>query len=84
MPGDSDVTELNDDTTTVRTRPCWICGQYSFIEMPWEAWDSFNLNDLPLDVVWPEGSAADKQLLTTGTHPKCWSEEYPDDVPKET
>lgn len=81
MSGDRYVAEDNtNDITKIRTKPCWICGQYSYIEVPCEAWRLFDLYDVPLDVAWPQGSAEDKQRILTGIHPKCWTAEYPDDT----
>ena len=85
MSGDrqaiSNDTEL--DTVKIRTKPCWICGQHSYLIVPTEAWKNHDLYDVPLDTAWPGGSAADKLLYHTGVHPTCWDDEFPDDVPKE-
>lgn len=81
MSGDRDVTEnLPDNITKIRTKPCWICGQHSYLEVPYESWVKFDLLMVPLDIAWPEGSAADKQLILTGIHPRCWTAEYPEDA----
>lgn len=85
MTGDRQALWSNDevDTTNVRTKPCWICGQFSYVTVPTDAWKNHDLYDVPLDTAWPDGPAADKLLMLTGVHPKCWDEEFPDDVPKE-
>lgn len=81
MSGDRDViNEPEPDTTTIRTKPCWICGQHSYITIPQDAWKNHDLYDVPLDVAWPDGPEADKRLMLTGIHLKCWDEEFPDDT----
>ena len=75
--GETEITNSNEETFTIRTKPCWICGQYSYMRIPWTSWLLFDVNDKPIELAWPEGSAEDKQLLRTGIHPKCWSEEFP-------
>lgn len=82
MPDDNDL--IGDETNTkVRTKPCWICGQHSYIAMRSDAWKMHDLHNVPLDIAWPEGSADDKLLILTGIHPSCWDEEFPDDQQKE-
>lgn len=83
MSGDRDAIQEVSDTTKVRTKPCWICGQHSYIFVPYTAWKMFDHLGVPLDIAWPDGSAEDKGLILTGVHPKCWDAEFPDDVPKE-
>lgn len=81
MSGDRElITNEPDHTTTVRTKPCWICGQYSYINIPHDAWERHDQLDVPLDIAWPDGPAADKRLLLTGVHLACWSAEYPEDT----
>lgn len=78
MPSDTSAVQLIDDKTCrVRTKPCWICGQYSYLMIPVEAWRSFEIDDVPLDIAWPQGTRTDKVMITTGVHSKCWDEEYP-------
>jgi hypothetical protein len=80
--GDSDIIGTEDDMVTVRTKPCWICGQYSFVTMPYIVAAVWDHQDIHIEDAWPQGPAADKQLLLTGVHPKCWEQEFPDQ-PKE-
>ena len=70
----------DDCMVTVATKPCWICGQPSEIDMPYTVWVDWNLKDIHIEKAWPEGSATDKQLLRSGIHPTCWNEEYPEDT----
>ena len=83
--GDSDIISEDEETDTfmIRTKPCWICGQHSYLHVPTRAWVKFELYDVPISLAWPEGSAEDRQLLRTGIHPKCWDEEFPTNPEKE-
>lgn len=80
---DHDITSEDKETFKIRTKPCWICGQHSYVTVPTDAWRRFDLYNVHLEDAWPSGSAEDKQLIRTGVHPKCWDEEFPDDSPKE-
>lgn len=67
-----------EDTINIRTKPCWICGQYSYLDIPWDAWCLHDVHNIHIEIAWPQGSAEDKQLLRTGIHPKCWDHEFPE------
>lgn len=84
--GDTDAidSDYDTDTVTVRTKPCWICGQYSRVIMPAVVFGKWEGQDVHIDKAWPDGSAADRQLLRTGIHPKCWDEEFPSKPLEET
>lgn len=71
--------QFDDSTVEVRTKPCWICGQTSLVKVPEDAWSNYYIHDVHLDIAWPQGSAADRLLIATGVHPKCWEEEFPED-----
>lgn len=77
---DNIVISENDqlNTVTVRTKPCWICGQYTYLDIPEQAWWLYDIHDFHIENAWPEGSVEDKQLLRTGIHPKCWDQEFPE------
>lgn len=77
--GDSDIVGNDLTTVTVRTKPCWICGQYSYITMPHLAAQSWEIKEIHIEQAWPEGSSEDKQLLRTGVHPACWDQEFPEE-----
>ena len=73
----------NGTTVTIRTKPCWICGQHSYLHIPYDNWIQYDVHDVAIDVAWPRGSADDRLILRTGVHPKCWDEEFPDNFTKE-
>lgn len=82
--GGNDIIAENDEMNTVkvRTKPCWICGQYSYLDVPWDAWSAYDIHNLPIETAWPQGPAEELNLLRTGVHTKCWDSEFPQ--PEET
>lgn len=79
MSEDVDIVKQNvDDTVEIRTKPCWICGQYSYVNVPSEAWRQYDIFNKHLDTAWPNGPAADKQLIRSGVHLTCWDSEFPE------
>lgn len=80
MTGDAFVVKANpDETVDICTKPCWICGQHSYVNVPAEVWRSYDSFDVHLDTAWPDGSEASKQLIRTGVHLACWNAEFPED-----
>lgn len=78
---------MNDDTIairshsgeyTVRTKPCWICGQHSLIDMPAIAFSRMENMDIHPSIAWPQGTHEQHMLLINGIHQKCWDKEFPD------
>lgn len=65
-----------DGTVNVRTKMCWICGQYSYIAMPEEAFKYWENYGVHIDDAWPDGPEEDLQLIRSGVHPKCWDAEF--------
>lgn len=61
----------------IRTKPCWICGQYSRITMPARAYNLMEGSDVHPAVAWPQGTREQHVLLISGTHQKCWDQEFP-------
>jgi hypothetical protein len=50
-----------------------MCGQQATIEMPKAAFDAFDHGrGEHIQVAWPLASADQRELVLTGTHPKCW------------
>lgn len=72
------VTEDADGDLRIKTKPCWICGQHSYVTVPYNVWRLFDLHDIHLDTAWPDGPAETKQLIRTGVHEACWDAEFPD------
>lgn len=82
--GGNEAIDSQHGTVLVRTKPCWICGQYSSVAMSTAAYDDWAVRDVHIEAAWPEGTAEDKQLLRTGIHTKCWDQEFPTNQPEET
>lgn len=64
-------------TLIIRTKPCWICGQHSEIQMPSQAYYRMRGMDIHPSVAWPQGTHEQHVLLMSGTHSKCWDQEFP-------
>lgn len=57
----------------VKTPPCMQCGEASELEVDeakYSAWQT----DTKIQHAFPDWSADQRELLMTGTHPKCWDE----------
>ena len=56
---------------TIATRQCIVCGESTTMDVNrvklrrWRAGEH-------VQNVWPDWSAAKRELMITGTHPKCW------------
>ncbi len=63
---------------TYTTTPCMGCGRSSQVQLDpalvarWEGGE-------PIQLVWPEMSADDRETLISGTHPACWDAMFPDE-----
>jgi hypothetical protein len=84
--GNEPVGENNElNTVKVRTNPCWICGQYSFVEVPGDVWEAYQAHDIHIEKAWPYGPAEARNLIVTGIHTSCWDAEFPDtEIPTNT
>ena len=40
----------NGTTVTIRTKPCWICGQHSYLHIPYDNWIQYDVHDVAIDV----------------------------------
>ena len=62
----------------IQSRPCIMCGKTSFISVDADGYRMWQAGAL-IQVALPHVSAAEREMLITGTHPECWnimSEEY--------
>lgn len=60
-------------TITFTTPACAVCRKTSDVELDAEKtrlWQS----GAHIQDVWPHLTATDRELLISGTHPKCWDE----------
>ena len=60
-------------TTTITTRSCIVCGLTSSVELDTDKLARWKGGE-HVQNVWPERSPDERELLMTGTHPKCWDE----------
>lgn len=63
---------------TITTNPCPVCGKRSEVEVDEQAARKWASGMLAQDA-FPEMSKDTRELLITGTHPKCWDELFPED-----
>jgi hypothetical protein len=66
------------DTVIVRTPPCFACskpGSISVERSGFAAWQAGALIQHAL----PALSAAERELLISGTHPACWDALFPEE-----
>ena len=64
---------------TVTCAPCIVCKGRSTIQVPedgFEAWRSGTF----AQIAFPDLSAADRELLISGTHAECWGQIFPPDL----
>lgn len=52
-------------------RQCILCGGVSDIEVTAEDYRAYVMG-AHAQVVWPDWTPDQRELLITGTHPKCW------------
>jgi len=55
----------------VATKPCPVCNQRSQLTVNEEAYFAWR-NGALIQNVMPELSADNREILISGTHPKCW------------
>lgn len=55
------------------TDRCLWCGKTSLIVIDDEGYKKWQEGEL-IQYAFPAMSAADREMLKTGTHPECWSE----------
>ena len=64
------------DTILVKTKPCCVCGQYEVWSLDRKAVMSWQEGE-NIQRVFPDMSAADREVLISGTHPACWDKLFP-------
>lgn len=68
-----------DDYVTIKTHPCRWCGEAAVVVVLRDHYSRWRAGEL-VQVAFPEMPADQRELLVSGTHPKCWDEmwEAPD------
>lgn len=64
--------------TTYETLPCCVCKETSMLIVDLEKIARWEAGGHAQNV-WPEMDADERELLITGTHPKCWDDFFSDD-----
>ena len=62
---------LIKEMVRIPTRPCIVCGDPSMLEVEKVKLAQYK-SGVHVQDVWPEWSADKRELMITGTHPKCW------------
>lgn len=65
-------------TTMTVAVPCHICQEIVELTVPVEGFIAWQRGDYIQDAM-PELSADDREMLISGTCPKCWDELFPSD-----
>ena len=57
------------------TKPCIGCHEPSIVELDKDKLKAWEQGD-HVQIVWPEKSADERELLITGTHGTCWDKMF--------
>lgn len=57
---------------------CPICGEKHYVECSKEGYEAFK-NGECIQIALPELSTSKREMLVTGTCPKCWNLLFPDE-----
>lgn len=69
----SDWANPNAKTMKFTTPECLLCHKESEVRLPREAAMQI-MRGVPIQHAWPEASPEKRELIITGTHPKCWDQ----------
>ncbi len=67
-----------DQPTSYATRPCWVCGYISVIEITPEQAAALRTGT-PVQDVLPDMPAPDREVFISGIHPDCFTEAFGDE-----
>lgn len=59
------------EMTLVRTKPCVVCGQDTYMEVPMSGYAAWKSGQY-VQEAFPTLSDDEREMLITGTHPDCW------------
>lgn len=60
-----------DDGVLITCRPCMVCGHGSVIPVSTNQYRGYCAG-LSVQVVFPDWTPAEREMLISGTHPECW------------
>ncbi len=55
----------------IQTAPCTYCGKTSMVDLERDKYRRWKSGE-HVQVVWPEMSPDEREMLITGIHPACW------------
>lgn len=64
------------------TKVCPKCGKSSFVDMPKDAYEKWQLG-MCIQNAWPEGSATDREIMITGLCKECQEGVFTDELQTE-
>ncbi len=60
---------------TIQTRKCIVCNEATVMDVSADKLARWRAGE-HVQNVWPEWSPDKRELMITGTHPKCWDEMF--------
>lgn len=69
--------QITDSNTVTFSKSCFHCGNETFFEITYKQYEDWVLNNKYVQDVFPEMNKEDREVLISGTHPKCWEEMFP-------
>lgn len=63
-----------DEDPYIYTNSCYHCGQENIIKIDTQDYKLWKVNQTFVQLVFPELSNEQRELLISGTHPECWTE----------
>jgi hypothetical protein len=71
---------LNPDVDVINiVRKCIHCNEETLITLDNDRFKAWQVDREFVQNVWPEATTDDREMLISGTHPKCWEEMWADD-----
>lgn len=71
-------TDLDQEPYTY-TNSCYHCGQENIITIDQQDYKLWKVNQTFVQLVFPELSPEQREILISGTHPECWDEVFPEE-----
>ena len=68
---------MKEKLSTVTCPRCMVCGTQSHLRVPVEGWIK-RMDGKATHVAFPDMPAEKREMLISGTHPKCWDELFRD------
>lgn len=69
---------VTDQAVVVESKPCPVCRTRSIIMLPYKGWAAWFLDGKLIQDALPDLTAAERELLITGTCESCWDSIFAD------